>query len=251
MIALLFFAFLAGLATTLSPCILPILPIVLSGVVGGKRRPYGIIVGFVVSFAVFTLFLTVIVQALHISPDVLRYVAAAVLIILGLALLFPSISKKLNGLTNKLSSSKAVQSGQSKTGFWGGVFTGATLGLIWTPCAGPILGAVITLAATQSAGWTAFAMTLAYAMGSSLVMLLIVLGGRTLIGKIKKLNQHLGTIHRVFGALIILAGVSIAFGWDRDVQEWILTVTPQEYHERLQLFEQSSAIQGELDQLTQ
>ena len=230
MLALLFLAFLAGLATTLSPCILPILPIVLSGVVGGKRRPYGIIAGFVVSFAVFTLFLAAIVQAFNVSPDVLRYVAAVILVGLGIVLIFPRLSQKLNGLTNKLSSSKAVQSGQSKGGFWGGVLTGATLGLVWTPCAGPILGAVITLAATQSAGFTAFAMTLAYAIGASVVMLLIVLGGRKLIGKIKQLNKHLDTIHKVFGVLIVLAGLAIAFGWDRDIQEWILTVTPVEYH---------------------
>lgn len=251
MLLLLFFGFLAGIATTLSPCILPILPIMLSGAVGGKKRPYGIILGFVLSFSVFTLFITAIVQSLGVDLDILRWVAAGILILMGLAMLFPAMMNKLNGLTGKLSSSKAVQNSQSKSGLGGGFLTGLTLGLIWTPCAGPILASVITLAATQQAGFASFLIIMAYSLGTSAIMLLILLGSRKVIEKVRAINKHLDTIHRVFGILIIVAGLGIATGYDRKVQQYILEVTPTEYNEFLQQIEDNEAVQEELEELEQ
>src|SRR5476649_78321 len=92
MIILLLFAFLAGIVTVLSPCILPILPIVLSGTVGGdEKRPYGIILGFILSFTFFTLFLTTIVKLTGIPTDTLRIIAGIVLLLFGLSLLIPTL----------------------------------------------------------------------------------------------------------------------------------------------------------------
>ena len=249
MLLLILFAFLAGVAITLSPCILPILPIMLSGAVGGKQRPYGIIVGFILSFSVFTLFIAAIVQALGIHVDVLRWVAAVILVLLGIVMVVPKLQEKLNGITGKLTSSKAAQAGQGKSGFGGGFLTGLTLGLVWTPCAGPILGAVITLAAASEAGLGTFFIVLAFALGTSLVMFLILLGSRKLLEKVQSINKHLETIHRAFGVLIILAGIGIGLGYDRDAQAWLLENTPTEYYELIQSIEESDAVTEELNEL--
>ena len=90
MIVLLGFAFVSGVITILSPCILPVLPIVLSGGVGGGRaRPFGVLVGFVVSFTVFTLALSAIVQALGIPVDAMRIVAVVLIVLFGVVMLVP------------------------------------------------------------------------------------------------------------------------------------------------------------------
>src|SRR5215469_6247461 len=103
MIILLLFAFLAGIVTILSPCILPILPIVLSGVSGDKKRPYGIILGFILSFTIFTLFLATIVKLTGIPSNTLRNIAGVVLILFGMSLLLPQFQAVVEKLFSRLS----------------------------------------------------------------------------------------------------------------------------------------------------
>jgi len=244
MLILVTFGFLAGVATVLSPCILPILPVVLSGVVGGKRRPYGILLGFVLSFAVFTVFATFLVKSLGLDLDLLRYIAASVLVVLGVSLFFPQLQYKLNSLI-KLPQSNT----NSGNGFWSGFLTGTTLGLIWAPCAGPILAAVITLAATSQIGLVSFLIVLSYALGTGLIMLIIILASRKILVKVKSLYKYLETIHKVFGILIILAGLAIATGYDRKVQTYLVDVTPSGWTTFLQSFEESDTVLQAIDDL--
>jgi cytochrome c biogenesis protein CcdA/thiol-disulfide isomerase/thioredoxin len=236
--------FLSGVVTVLSPCILPILPIMLSGAVGGKRRPYGIVVGFVLSFATFTVFATFLVQSLGIDLDTLRYIAAAILALLGLTLILPRLQEKINSLVKI----PQLNTGQ-KTGFGGGLATGATLGLVWAPCAGPILAAVITLAATAQAGVGSFLVVLSYALGTGVVMLLIILGSRRVLERVRKLYAHLGTIHKIFGVLVIIAALGIVTGYDRKVQTYIIDITPASWTTFLQGFEQGEVIEGAIEYL--
>src|SRR3989344_2672492 len=103
MILLILFAFIAGIVTILSPCILPVLPIVLGSTVeGGKRKPLGIVVGFILSFTVFTLFLSSIVKATGISADYLRTVSVVVILVFGISLLVPKAQVLLEKLFSKL-----------------------------------------------------------------------------------------------------------------------------------------------------
>ncbi len=236
--------FLAGVATVLSPCILPILPIMLSGAVGGRSRPYGILIGFVFSFALFTVFATFIVQSLGVDINLLRYIAAGVLALLDVMLLFPALQSKINSMIKipQLSSEK-------RQGFMGGLATGATLGLVWAPCAGPILAAVITLAATAQAGWGSFLIILSYALGTGIIMLIIILASREVLEKVKVIYKHLDKIHRVFGILVIIAALGIATGYDRKVQAYIIEATPEGWTSFLQSFEENEAVLEALDNL--
>lgn len=242
---LIFFAFLAGMATVLSPCILPILPIILSGTVGGKWRPYGIILGFVLSFSIFTIFLTTLVSKLGLDLDVLRAIAAGLLVFLGLVLIFPILNNWFKSIIPNLQ----INPKSKYDGFAGGFMTGVPLGLIWAPCAGPILAAVITVAAASEAGLLSLFIILAYSLGTSAVMLFVVLGSRWVISTVKGLSKYSKIIQQIFGVLIVLTGIAMATGYDRNIQTAILNYTPIGWTEFLHKFESSEIVTKEINKL--
>ncbi|MDP3724198.1 MAG: cytochrome c biogenesis protein DipZ [bacterium] len=249
MILLLPFAFLAGIVTILSPCILPILPIVLSGsVTGGKRRPWGVVVGFIASFTFFTLLLTAIVRLTGISADAIRLLSVVVVFGFGLSLLLPQLER----LTERLFSSFVRFSPRidSNGGFWSGILLGLSLGLVWTPCVGPILASVISLALQGSVSGEATLITLAYATGTAIPLLGITYGGRQLLTRIPWLLQNTLTIRRIFGILMITTALMLFFQLDRKFQTFILERFPQ-YGVGLTRFEDNAVVKQELKTLKQ
>jgi cytochrome c biogenesis protein CcdA/thiol-disulfide isomerase/thioredoxin len=202
MLIILFFAFLAGIVTILSPCILPVLPIVLSGSVS-KQKPLSIIAGFIVSFTFFTLFLSIIVKAIGIPPDTLRFIAIGIIAIFGLSLLA------------NIELFKAITTPKTTNGF----LLGLSLGLVWAPCVGPILASVIALALTGTVTATTFFITLAYSIGTAIPMLIILYGGKRFIPKTK-------AITRVFGLIMILIAVAMVFNFDRTLETYMITKFP-------------------------
>ncbi len=241
------FAFLAGVVTILSPCILPILPIILSGsLTGGKRKPLGIVTGFIASFTFFTLFLSSLVSALHINADSLRAFSIIIILGFGLSLMIPQIQAYLEILFSKLSSKLSPK--QQKDGFLAGVIVGLSLGLLWTPCVGPILASVITLALTGTVTSTAFIITLAYSMGTAVPMLIITYTGRTLFQKVPWLLKNTKQIQQVFGGVMVLTALALFFNIDRQFQSWILKTFPN-YGANLTQFEQNQAVESQLEKL--
>lgn len=248
MILLVLFAFLGGVVTILSPCILPILPVVLSGTVStGRRRPLGIVSGFILSFTFFTLFLSAIVKATGISADFLRGLSVFIIFGFGLSLLIPKFQVLIEKLFTRLST--LVSAGQRREeGFIGGIFIGLSLGLIWTPCVGPILASIITLAATSDIGAGAFIITLSYAVGTALPMLLIMWGGRSFLVKVPGLVSNTVVIQKAFGILMIMTAIAIYFNFDRSFQAYILEKFPA-YGNGLTKFEDNQAVKDQLEKL--
>jgi cytochrome c biogenesis protein CcdA/thiol-disulfide isomerase/thioredoxin len=247
MAILLAFAFVSGIVTILSPCILPVLPIVLSGgVTKGKARPLGILAGFVVSFSVFTLALTGIVKALGIPADSLRFVSVVILALFGLVMLVPRLSGLFEIAASKLASAgPRPKAGGARAGFGGGIVVGLSLGLVWTPCVGPIMASVISLALTQKVDGGAALITLAYSLGTAIPMAAVMLGGRALMNRVPWLSRNGARIQRGFGALILLVGISIGFGWDRRFQALVLTAFPS-YGTGLTALETAAPVQNAL-----
>ena len=273
MIVLLAFAFVSGVITILSPCILPVLPIVLSGGVGGgKARPFGVLVGFVVSFAAFTLALSAIVQALGIPVDALRIAAVVLIVAFGLVMLVPWLRDRFEVLASRIArrpgaapavvasaggagavaAAGAPAAGvsaagvpQSRRGFWSGVVVGLSLGLIWTPCVGPIMASVISLALTQHVDGGSVFITLAYTLGTSIPMLGVMLGGRALLNRVPALTRHAAGIQKGFGVLMIAVGVAIGLGWDRQFQTFVLRALPG-YGAGLTAIEQTAPVRSAL-----
>lgn len=244
MFILTLFAFVAGIVTILSPCILPILPIVLSGSVGGHKRPFGIVLGFILSFTFFTLFLATLVRSFNISADTLRVFSVVVISIFGVALILPAAQKFSEMLFSKLSS--RMPAGNSGSGFWSGILIGLSLGLIWTPCVGPIIAAVITLAATASVNSQAVLITLAYSVGTAIPMFFIMYTGRKLFEKVPWLLKNTSKIQKVFGVLMILTALAIYFNFDRKFQAYILETFPQ-YGAGLTSIEDNEAVKRQLN----
>src|SRR3990172_6778468 len=242
MLLLILFAFLAGILTILSPCILPILPVVLAGSVGeGKRRPFGIVTGFVISFTVFTLFLTTIVKATGIPPDSLRLLSVLVIFTFGISLITPGFQAFIEKLFARLPHLPTT----NRSGFGGGLILGLGLGLLWTPCVGPILASVISLALTGSVNLAALAITLAFSLGTAIPMFIVIYTGRRVLGR---LQPYSGLIQKTFGVLMILTALAIYFNFDRKFQTFILQVFPN-YGAGLTRLEDNQVVKNQLELL--
>ncbi len=248
MILLIAFAFIAGIITVLSPCILPILPIILTSSIGGvntgKSRPIGVVVGFILSFTFFTLFLSTIVRFSGIPAETLRFISVLVVAGFGISLLVPQFQALVERLFSKLA--QLMPSSQGRTGFSGGLLIGFSIGLLWTPCVGPILASVISLAITGTVTFDAFLITIAYSLGTAIPMFLIMLGGQNALRRVPWLLSNLGHIQKIFGVLMILTAIGIFFNIDRKFQTYILNTFPQ-YGTGLTKFEDNDAIRDALD----
>src|SRR5215831_19635891 len=175
----LIFALLAGILTIAAPCTLPVLPILLGASIGraGRLRPAMIALGFVLSFPATALLLGAITRLFDFDPNVLRSAAAILLLGFGLLVLWPKpfewLAIRLNGWLD-LGSTQPTQN----EGALSGLMLGTTLGLVWTPCAGPVLGSILTLVATSKNLAWASTLLIAYAIGAALPMLAIAYGGQ-------------------------------------------------------------------------
>lgn len=208
-------SFLEGLALISSPCILPILPLVLAGSVeGGRLRPFGIIVGFIGAFTLFALLSRQLVMAFHINLDYIKYVSLVFLFIFGLILLSEKLSLKFSRLTQGFANFGGNLSASTKQGFISGILIGIMIGLVWTPCAGPILAAVLVQVIRQQSDLQALLLIVAFAFGAGLPMLIISLVGKSVIDKLGFFTRHAEGVRKTFGVIIILAVLVIASGVD-------------------------------------
>src|ERR1044072_5301652 len=170
---LVLFAFIAGAGTALSPCVLPVLPALLSaGATGGRRRPLGIVIGLAITFTITIVGLATVVDGVGLGDGSLRSLAVIVLLVFGVTLLVPRVADRLEAWLSPLIGLGPKSGGD---GFVSGLGVGAALGFVYAPCAGPILAAVLSVSA--SSGRTV-AVALAYAIGSAVALFILALGGR-------------------------------------------------------------------------
>jgi cytochrome c biogenesis protein CcdA/thiol-disulfide isomerase/thioredoxin len=204
--------FLAGVLTAISPCVLPVLPILLAGgAAGGRRRPYAIVAGLVLSFATFTLTTAWLVDRLGLPDDLLRNVALGLLFVVAATLLFPRLGELVERPLLPLTRRRPG-------GARGGFLLGASLGLVFVPCAGPVLTAVTVVAASHRVGAEAAALTVAYALGAAVPMLGIAIGGERSLARFQRLRAHAPRLRRAFGVVIAATALAIVFNYDRPFQ---------------------------------
>ena len=230
-------AFVAGVVTAISPCVLPVLPIVLAGgATGGRRRPYAIVSGLVVSFTVFTLAATALLSALGLPDDLLRNIAIAIVLLVGLSLLLPPLGRLVERPFQALG---RRQPGDTGSGF----LLGASLGLLFTPCAGPVIAAVAALAATSRFSAESILVTLSYAVGAGVILLLFALAGQSGIN-LRAVRDRAPQVRQALGAVIAGVAVLMVFGLDLRLATYV-----PGYTHSLQRVERAPAAQREIDRL--
>jgi cytochrome c biogenesis protein CcdA/thiol-disulfide isomerase/thioredoxin len=223
MLVLLAFAVLAGAGTALSPCVLPVLPALLSaGGLGGRRRPLGIVLGLSVTFTVTIVGLASVVDGVGLGSDPLRDVAIVVLLAFGLALLLPSLAARIEAPLSRLARFGVGGARISGDGFASGLIVGGALGFVYTPCASPILAAVISVSAASG---KTIAIAIAYAAGSAIVLLALTLGGRRLFERVRRAGRG-PLLQRVLGIVMILTAVAIATNEDVNFDEFVARNIP-------------------------
>jgi cytochrome c biogenesis protein CcdA/thiol-disulfide isomerase/thioredoxin len=238
------FAFVAGAATALSPCVLPVLPVALSaGVTGGRRRPLGVVTGLALSFAFATVALVYVIDALGLPGDLLRNLAILVLFGFGITLLVPPVSARLEAWVSRLAPAPRAGSGD---GFRSGLLLGASLGFVYAPCAGPILAGVITVSASQSFTAGRLAVALSYAAGSAVVLYFLLLGGRKLIAR---LAPQAGRLQMATGAVMVIVALLMAGNYDTRFQTAIASDLPAVLVNPTKDLETNSDVSDELARL--
>ncbi|QQG40918.1 MAG: redoxin domain-containing protein [Candidatus Levyibacteriota bacterium] len=227
MIVLLFFAFLAGLTTILAPCIWPLLPIILSSsTTGGHRKPLGITLGIIVSFSIFTLSISYLVMLFHFDPNILRIIAAITIAFLGLTMIVPALLIRYESLITKLSSFIGGRPIASHHGFFGGFITGLSLGIIWSPCAGPILATIAALGATQAVNFQVVLVAIAYGFGVGIPLFLFSFLGTWLFQKSRFISAYTSHVQKLFGVITILTAIAIYTNYDKVIQLKLLSAFP-------------------------
>jgi len=247
---LILFAFLAGVVTILSPCVLPVLPILLSTSSGGGRlRPVGIVLGLAVTFTAVTLAVTAAAQALALPASWLRIFAIVALGFFGLTLLLPPLGLWTERLLSPLSRLADSHRDHDRNGLLGGMAIGAGLGFIWAPCVGPIMAAVLSLTALSGITLAAVAITLAYSLGTGLPMLALAYGGRRLASGARKVRTGSLVVRQIFGALTVLTCVALFLGADAQLQNFVLSDLPSGWSTALTSIEQTGDVQAKLNEL--
>jgi cytochrome c biogenesis protein CcdA/thiol-disulfide isomerase/thioredoxin len=208
-------AFLEGLALIVSPCILPVLPLVLAASVeGGRRRPYGIIIGFVLAFSLFAILARKLVALLGIDLDLVKDASLVFLALFGLVLLSEKLSEKFSSLTQGAANFGNQLAASGGEGLLSGVLIGSLIGLVWTPCAGPILAAVLVQVIRQQTDLAGNLIIVSFAVGAGVPMLAIALSGRKIMNKLGFFTRHAEAVRKAFGVLILLSVAYIASGVD-------------------------------------
>lgn len=221
-------ALLAGLLTVGAPCILPILPILLGSTIGqtNRSRPLMIALGFVVTFAIAGISLSFLASNLGLMPATLRNAAIVLLGVFGLFLVWPQPFEHMTGYLSGLMSRASNLSRKAGSGNWGGFVLGIMLGLIWTPCAGPILGAILTLVATSTDLGRAGVLLTAYAIGAGIPMLVIGYGSQYVTTRVRSIARYARILQQSFGVLILLLAVAMYFQYDLVLQAKLLDLFP-------------------------
>jgi cytochrome c-type biogenesis protein len=221
-------ALAAGVLTVAAPCILPMLPILLGASVGqtSRARPIFITLGFVLSFAAVALLFGAFAASLGESQDVLRKAAIILLLLFGILMIFPLPFQLLTARMNFLINRADEVGRNAGRGNWGGFVLGATLGVVWTPCAGPVLGSILTIVATSHRlAWSGL-LLLIYAIGAGIPMLGIAYGGQYVTTRVRRFARYSHRLQQGFGVVVILIAIGFYYQYDTVVTAWLTQFYP-------------------------
>lgn len=221
-------ALVAGVLTIASPCVLPTLPILFGTSVGRNdgSRPFFIAFGFTASFSIVALGLGASAALLGLRPQTWRNAATALLTLFGCLMVWPRLFEQLTARFGGGLSRLGGVGGRGGDGRIGGFLVGVSLGAVWTPCAGPVLGSILTLVATAPhLGWAA-TLLVCYAAGAAIPMLAVAYGGQYATTRARRLVPYTLQLRRGFGVVIILVAAAIYWRCDTSLAVWLSRLYP-------------------------
>jgi cytochrome c biogenesis protein CcdA len=223
------FAFLAGILSILSPCVLPLVPIVLGAAVAEHRLgPVALGLGVALSFAAIGMFVQTIGFVVGIDADVFQRAAAVLLIIVGIVLMVPVLQMRFASAAGPVGAFAQDRfGGFDASGLPGQFGVGLLLGAVWSPCGGPTLGAAIGLAAESKNLWLAAAVMLAYGFGAGVPLMILGFLSREALMRWKSRLLVVGKATKpVMGALLVTLGVLMLSGFDKIVETYLVQASP-------------------------
>jgi cytochrome c biogenesis protein CcdA/thiol-disulfide isomerase/thioredoxin len=191
-----------------------------AGVSGGRRRPLGVVTGLVLAFTFATVALVYVIEALGLPDDLIRTLAIVTLLVFGITLLIPGLGDRIEAFGSRIAPGPTRVGGD---GFGSGLILGASLGLVYTPCAGPILAGVITVSAAQDFTAGKLAVAFSYALGSGLVLYALMLGGRKLVDRLKPTRVW---VQAATGAVMVAVALAMVADLDLKFQNAIASDLP-------------------------
>ena len=220
-------AFVAGLLTALSPCVLPLLPLVMGSAARNRYGPTALAAGFVTTFTAIGVLLASLGTALGLSDTIVRTTSAALLVAAGVLMVSHRLQNSAGRWLTPLASASARLSAHAGQGIGAQFFVGALLGGVWSPCVGPTLGAALGLATQSETLAHAAAIMAAFGLGSATLLLAAGYASRAVIGQRLRLVQAGDRGRLVFGIVLLLVGASVASGVDKVVEALVLARLPQ------------------------
>jgi len=220
--------FAAGLLTTFSPCVIPVIPLVVGSASRSSRMgPIYLLIGLVTSFSVAGTFATSVLFSLGLSPSILSDIGALLLILVGVFLLFSSLDslfkKASGGFSNTVNSWLNKVSPETARGQF---VIGLFIGLIWLPCTGPTLGAAIGMAAQGENLVSAFFTMLSFSLGAVIPLGFYAFAGQYFTARMEKFTNAGSKLRKAFALLFIFVGVAIYTGWHKKLEAKILEFLP-------------------------
>jgi len=215
-------AALAGVLGVLSPCVWPLVPVVVSTAMGegGVRGASFLAAGLSTAFAVAGTVVSFVLVETGLDPELVRRMAGALLILVAALLLFEALAERASVLGSRITSSISTSGGDASSA-WGAFSVGALLGFVWLPCVGPTLGAAIGLASMGRELPLAFATMAAYGLGTGTVLLLVALASRRVLLRARpRVASSAHRARRGLGATMGILGLLVLTGLDKRLEAW-------------------------------
>jgi cytochrome c biogenesis protein CcdA len=232
-------ALAAGSLTTLSPCVFPILPLVVGGAVQAHRAaPVAMGAGMVTSFALLGVAVGVLGDALGLDGDLIRVAGAWLLIAFGVVMLVPALNDRFSLLMSPLAASAQQASQQVDAGSLRGSFAlGAVLGMVWSPCSGPLLASALALVASEGGAARGALILGLFGLGAAVPLVGFAYASRAGFMRSRDwVLAHIDRIKKGFGGLIVAVGVAILMGWDKVLEAAVVQMLPDAWVRTTTLF---------------
>lgn len=221
-------ALAAGSLTTLNPCVLPLLPLVVAGAMAqNKWAPLAMGAGLALSYALLGLFIASVGESIGLDADRLRLIGGALLVLFGAVQLVPTFSERFVLMLSPVANKAHAVAPTTGGSVWTSFLTGALLGLAWSPCSGPLLGGALTLVADSGGAWRGTLILGFFGIGAATPLV-----GVAYLSKAKFLSfrdwmlAHSANIKKAVGCLMLALGIAILTGYDKKLEGFLVNLMP-------------------------